>query len=130
MARPSGWDILGLDGDPTPGLVESVTALAKQFQDFADDAERAWRDLNSFGGDAAALQWVGQTADAFKSNFGPLPGRMQKLYTSYNEAPHALSAYSPKLFAGQKKAGAAFRQGPDAPTDMPRATTPTHNRPA
>ena len=32
MARPTGWDILGLDGDPTPGVVESVQALAKQFE--------------------------------------------------------------------------------------------------
>src|SRR3954467_975955 len=91
MARPGGWDILGLAGDPTPGVGESGEAWAKQFQDFADDAERAWRALNSFGGDAAALQWVGQTADAFKSNFGPLPGRMQKLYTSYREAGEALA---------------------------------------
>jgi len=56
MVRPSGWDVLGLDGDPTPGVVESVQALAKQFGDFAHDVESAYRGLNSFGGDAAALQ--------------------------------------------------------------------------
>src|SRR2546423_12768997 len=123
MARPSGWDILGLDGDPPPGVVESVTALAKQFHDFADDAERAWRDLNSFGGDAAALQWIGQTADAFKSNFGPLPGRMQKLYTSYREAGDALAAYAPKLQAAQSKADTALRQAQDPHADVPRGTT-------
>src|ERR1051326_1514703 len=127
MARPSGWDILGLDEDPTPGVVESVTALAKQFHDFADDAERAWRDLNSFGGDAAALQWIGQTADAFKSNFGPLPGRMQKLYVSYREAGHALAAYAPKLQAAQAKADTALRQAQDAHAHVQRATTTANN---
>src|SRR5256714_1736521 len=123
MVRPSGWDVLGLDGDPTPGVVESVEALAKQFGDFAHDVEAAHRSLNSFGGDAAALQWIGQTADAFKSNFGPLPGRLQKLYTSYSEASDALAAYAPKLRAAQSKADAALRQALDAHADLQRATT-------
>ena len=123
MVRPSGWDVLGLDGDPTPGVVESVQALAKQFGDFAHDVQSAYRGLNSFGGDAAALQWVGQTADAFKSSFGPLPGRLQKLYTSYSEASDALSAYAPKLQAAQAKADSALRQAQDAQVDLQRATT-------
>ena len=75
MVRPTGWDILGLDGDPTPGVVESVQSLAKEFGDFADDVQDAYHALNSFGADATALTWVGQTADAFKGQFGPLPGR-------------------------------------------------------
>jgi len=123
MARPSGWDILGLDGDPTPGVVESVQALAKEFGDFAHDVEAAYHSLNSFGGDANALQWIGQTADAFKSKFGPLPGRLQKLYTSYSEASDALSAYWPQLQAAQTKADTALRQAQDAHADLQRATT-------
>ncbi|MBS2552131.1 hypothetical protein KGQ19_35275 [Catenulispora sp. NL8] len=123
MARPTGWDILGLDGDPTPGVVESVQALAKQFGDFAHDVESAYRSLNSFGSDTAAMQWVGQTADAFKANYGPLPGRLQKLYTSYSEASDALSAYAPALQAAQSKADAALRQAQDADADLQRATT-------
>ncbi|MEZ0108645.1 RHS repeat-associated protein [Catenulispora sp. EB89] len=123
MARPTGWDILGLDGDPAPGVVESVQALAKEFGDFAHDVEAAYRSLNSFGSDTTALQWVGQTADAFKSNFGPLPGRLQKLYTSYSEASDALSAYAPALQAAQSKADAALRQAQDANADLQRATT-------
>ncbi|MEY9933772.1 RHS repeat-associated protein [Catenulispora sp. GP43] len=123
MARPSGWDILGLDGDPTPGVVESVQALAKQFGDFAHDVEAAYRSLNSFGSDTAAMQWVGQTADAFKNQYGPLPGRLQKLYTSYSEASDALSAYWPALQAAQTKADAALRQAQDAHADLQRATT-------
>src|ERR1051325_7134522 len=123
MARPSGWDVLGLDGDPTPGVVESVQALAKEFGDFAHDVESAYRSLNSFGSDANALQWVGQTAEAFKGQFGPLPGRLQKLYTSYSEASDALSAYAPKLQAAQAKADSALRQAQDAHADLQRATT-------
>ena len=123
MVRPSGWDVLGLDGDPTPGVVDSVEALAKEFGDFAHDVEAAYRNLNSFGGDTTALTWIGQTADAFKSNFGPLPGRLQKLYISYSEASDALSAYAPKLLAAQNKADAALRQAQDAHADLQRATT-------
>ena len=127
MARPTGWDILGLDGDPTPGVVESVQSLAKEFGDFAHDVESAYRSLNSFGSDATALQWVGQTADAFKSNYGPLPGRLQKLYTSYSEASDALTAYAPKLQAAQSKADAALRQAQDAQVDLQRANTTATN---
>jgi hypothetical protein len=43
MVRPSGWDILGLDNDPTPGDLDSVQNLAKQFGDFAHDVEAAYR---------------------------------------------------------------------------------------
>ena len=127
MARPTGWDILGLDGDPTPGVVESVQALAKQFGDFAHDVEAAYRSLNSFGSDTAAMQWIGQTADAFKNQYGPLPGRLQKLYTSYSEASDALSAYAPQLQAAQTKADMALRQAQDAHADLQRATSTANN---
>ncbi|ACU77451.1 YD repeat protein [Catenulispora acidiphila DSM 44928] len=127
MARPTGWDVLGLDGDPTPGVVESVQALAKAFGDFAHDAEAAYHSLNSFGSDATALQWVGQTADAFKGQFGPLPGRLQKLYTSYSEASDALSAYAPQLQAAQTKADTALRQAQDANSNLQRATSNANN---
>jgi len=127
MARPTGWDILGLEGDPTPGVVESVQALAKEFGDFAHNVESAYHGLNSFGADANALQWIGQTADAFKGQFGPLPGRLQKLYTSYSEASEALSAYWPQLQAAQTKADAALRQAQDAHADLQRATTSATN---
>ncbi len=123
LVRPTGWDILGLDSDPTPGVVESVQALTKQLGDFAHDVESAYRSLNSFGSDSAAMQWVGQTADAFKAQYGPLPGRLQKLYTSYSEASDALSAYWPALQAAQDKADSALRQAQDANADLQRATT-------
>jgi ABC-type transporter Mla subunit MlaD len=68
------------------------------------------------------LQWVGQTAEAFKSQFGPLPGRLQKLYTSYSEASDALAAYAPKLQAAQTKADSALRQAQDESVNLERAT--------
>jgi hypothetical protein len=55
MARPTGWDVLGLDGDPTPGVVETVQGLTKQFGDFAHDVQSAYGSLNSFGADTTAL---------------------------------------------------------------------------
>ena len=76
MACPADWYVIGLDGDPTPGNVESVQALAKEFGDFSHDVQAAWSSLNSFGGDTTALSWIGQSAEAFKANFGPLPGRL------------------------------------------------------
>ncbi|WP_370380948.1 DUF6531 domain-containing protein [Catenulispora sp. GAS73] len=103
--------------------MESVQALAKEFGDFAHDVESAYRSLNSFGSDTAAMQWVGQTAESFKGQYGPLPGRLQKLFTSYSEASDALSAYAPALQAAQSKADSALRQAQDANADLQRATT-------
>jgi hypothetical protein len=51
----TGWVVLGLDGDPTPGVVETVQGLAKQFGDFAHDVQSAYGSLNSFGADTTAL---------------------------------------------------------------------------
>lgn len=127
MVRPTGWDVLGLDGDPTPGVVESIQALAKQFGNLAHDVESAYRSLNSFGGDASALEWIGQTADAFKSSFGPLPGRLLKLYVSYSEASDALSAYASALQSAQSTADSALRKAQDADVDLRRAQSNATN---
>ena len=127
MVRPSGWEILGLDGDPTPGALEIVQSLAKQFGDFAHDVESAYGSLKSFGADANALEWIGQTAEAFKGQFGPLPGRLQKLYISYSEASDALSAYAPALQSAQSKADSALRQAQDADVDLQRAQNNANN---
>ncbi|WP_370357330.1 DUF6531 domain-containing protein [Catenulispora sp. MAP12-49] len=108
-------------------MVESVQALAKEFGDFAHDVEAAYHNLNSFGSDTAAMKWIGQTADAFKNQYGPLPGRLQKLYTSYSEASDALSAYAPLLQAAQTKADTALRQAQDAHADLQRATSTANN---
>ena len=95
------------------------------------DGAVAYHSLNSFGSNANALTWVGQTADTFKGQFGPLPGRLQKLYTSYSEASDALNAYWPQLQTAQTKADSALRQAQDAnavrisklsPTPKPRTT--------
>ncbi|MFL6112196.1 MAG: putative T7SS-secreted protein, partial [Catenulispora sp.] len=122
VARPTGWDVLGLDRDPTPGVVESVQALAKEFGDFAHDVQSAWQSLNGFGADTTALSWIGQSADSFKANFGPLPGRLRKLWISYSEASDALSAYAAALHSAQNRADGALRQGLDAEAELSRAT--------
>jgi uncharacterized protein YukE len=108
-------------------VVETVQAMAKQFGDFAHDVESAFGSLNSFGADTNALAWIGQTAEAFKSQFGPVPGRLQKLYISYSEASDALSAYAPALQSAQSKADAALRQAQDADVDLQRAQSTANN---
>ncbi|WP_370374359.1 putative T7SS-secreted protein [Catenulispora sp. GP43] len=107
--------------------MESIQDLAKEFGDFSHDAEDSLSALKSFGSDTNALAWVGQTADAFKATFGPLPGRLEKLYVSYGEASDALAAYWPKLQAAQDKADAALRQGQDADIEVTRANDNANN---
>ncbi|WP_203839336.1 hypothetical protein, partial [Winogradskya humida] len=59
MARPTDWDVLDMDGDPTPGDPSRVRQLASRFHDFAETAHRAKVAVDSLQGDGAVLTWVG-----------------------------------------------------------------------
>ncbi len=53
VVRPSGWDVLDLPRDPTPGDVPDINALARKVERVADDADGAARDVRSLAGDGA-----------------------------------------------------------------------------
>jgi uncharacterized protein YukE len=121
MARPTDWHVLDLDGDPTPGDVSSVQALAREFHDFADDVQRAWGRVSSLGTDQTALTWIGASADAFREQFGKFPDDLRKLFTSYRMAGDALEAYWPVLQRVQNTADKACWDAEGAHEDLARA---------
>ncbi|MBS2965834.1 hypothetical protein KGA66_22475 [Actinocrinis puniceicyclus] len=110
MARPTDWWVLGLDQDPTPGVVESVQDLATRFHTFADDVERAHKDVLSLNGDQITLRWIGASGDTFRAAFSTFPDDLQKLFTSYRMVGDALTAYWPKLQTAQTNADQACAQ--------------------
>jgi hypothetical protein len=56
MVRPTGWDVLGLDGDPTPGVVESGTGD---------------RVIVRQGDDIVVLDGKGATKGHIQTSYGP-----------------------------------------------------------
>jgi uncharacterized protein YukE len=123
MARPTDWHVLDLDGDPTPGDVASVQALAGEFHDFADDVQRAFGQVSSLGADPTALTWIGTSADAFRDQFGKFPDDLKKLFTSYRMVGDALDGYWPVLQRVQNSADRAWWDAEGANDDLARATT-------
>ncbi|GLY04413.1 DUF6531 domain-containing protein [Actinoplanes sp. NBRC 101535] len=111
MARPADWYVLDMDGDPTPGDPERLRQLASRFHDFAENAHRAKMAVDSLQGDGALLTWVGQSGDAFRSQFGDFPGQVDKLYRSHLMVGDALDAYAPTLENAQAQADRALADG-------------------
>lgn len=53
--RPSDWQVLDLDRDPTPGEPYRIGVLARSASQLAEDAAAAERDVRSLAGDGAVL---------------------------------------------------------------------------
>ncbi|GAA2543090.1 hypothetical protein GCM10010435_08710 [Winogradskya consettensis] len=111
MARPTDWDVLDMDGDPTPGDPSRVRQLASRFHDFAETAHRAKLAVDSLQGDGAVLTWVGLSGDAFREQFGDFPNQVNKLYQSHLMVGDALETYAPTLETAQSQADRALADG-------------------
>ncbi|AEV84534.1 RhsC-like protein [Actinoplanes sp. SE50] len=111
MPRPSDWWVLDLDADPTPGEPANLVTTGNRLLDFADDAHRAQRAVDSLQGDGAVLTWIGQSGDAFREQFGELPAQLRKVYDSHRMAGDALHAFAPRLEAAQAMADRALADG-------------------
>ena len=85
MARryTTGFDILGLDGDPTPGDPDQTESLAKRYQAIADEAGVAVSVLRQGG---TVDTGSGKTIDALKALLKDLPGKLQSTVDSFGEA--------------------------------------------
>jgi RHS repeat-associated protein len=111
MTRPSDWWVLDLERDPTPGDPQRVGDLAGTFERFADDVGSALRDIRGLEGDSAVQEWVGQSGDAYREQFGETPGELTKLERSYRMAGDALAGYWPQLDQAQGQADRALELG-------------------
>jgi RHS repeat-associated protein len=123
MGRPTDWHVLDLDRDPVPGDPYEVKELARKLGDFADDVGSALRSVRGLGGDTAVLDWAGLSGDAYREQFGDLPGELDKLERSYRLASGALDDYWPQLETAQADADRALAQGRTARADLDAATS-------
>ncbi|WP_239310283.1 MULTISPECIES: WXG100 family type VII secretion target [unclassified Frankia] len=121
MTRPTDWDVLDLDGDPTPGDPFSLRELARRFREFAADVEHANGQLAAVAANYVAISWQGRSGAAFRDESDELPGQLRKLANSYRMAGDALGAYTPDLDAAQARADSALARGRDARARRDRA---------
>ncbi|WP_131765160.1 hypothetical protein [Candidatus Protofrankia californiensis] len=114
MNRPTDWDVLDLDGDPTPGDPFAVRALARRYLEFAADVEHASGQITALATGGVVHAWIGQAGDAYRDELDEFPNQLHKLETSHRMAGQALKAYEPILAAAQTQADRALVHGRDA----------------
>ncbi|MEC3995371.1 hypothetical protein VSR01_18255 [Actinacidiphila sp. DG2A-62] len=127
MGRPTDWHVLDLDRDPVPGDPYEVKELARKLGAFADDVATALRSVRGLGGDTVIQSWAGLSGDAYREQFGDLPGELDKLERSYRLASGALDNYWPQLETAQADADRALAQGRQARADLDTATSQLNN---
>ncbi|WP_329135260.1 DUF6531 domain-containing protein [Streptomyces sp. NBC_01476] len=113
--------MLDLDRDPVPGDPYEVRELARKLGDFADDVGTALRSVRGLDGDSVIQEWAGLSGDAYREQFGDLPGELDKLERSYRLASGALDDYWPQLQTAQGDADRALAQGRTARADLDAA---------
>ena len=110
MVRPTDWDVLGLDHDPTPGDPFRVKEISGRMRDIGDEAERAARDVRGLAGDDAVMGWIGASGDAFRTHIGKFPSQLDKVATSHHLCADALLEFSNALDSSQSQADRALVQ--------------------
>ncbi|MFF2523354.1 hypothetical protein [Streptomyces liangshanensis] len=100
MARrhTSGFEIVGMDADPTPGQPEEIDRLETRYRQIGDEADVA-RQFTQKGGGLESGR--GAAIDSLKGVIGDLPDKLGKTVDSYHSAADAYRGYSPQLVQAQ-----------------------------
>ena len=97
MSRPTDYpDVFGF-GDPTPGEPWRIREVARRWSDVADDAASAEGTLRGLLGDDAAVTWIGQAGDNFRTRSSDLPDQLGKVADSYRLASDAMHWWAGRL---------------------------------
>ncbi|MFJ3244526.1 hypothetical protein [Streptomyces sp. NPDC086782] len=117
-ASSEDFQIVGMNGDPTPGDPDLIQAVMQRYRDVGDAAEKA---LNVLKRDGTIAQGRGSAMDKLKEKIGDdLPNKLTKTMTSYHDAAQAYSDYIPRLQEAQD----TF----DRAVDQARAAAPQANQ--
>ncbi|MFC4533527.1 putative T7SS-secreted protein [Sphaerisporangium dianthi] len=110
----SGFDVLGMSADPTPGDPDEIRRLADRYQEIADQAKTA-ADILGKGG--AVEQGKGKAMDALRAQLKSLPDKLAKTRDSFETAAGAYKTYATQLEEAQSQVDRAMDQaGPAAGT--------------
>lgn len=118
----SGFDILGMDRDPTPGDPDRIDELARFYEDIRDDAQTGVRVLGRGGSLSRAR---GESMEKLRDMLGKLPGKLQQTVDSFDAAAQAYRTYARVLRDQQTRIDTAMDQALEAVPAARRAAPRT-----
>lgn len=110
----SEWQVLDLNGDPTPGDPGRIRELVGRLHQQTELIDRNVSRLRSVSADGGDLRMEGDYAPKFREVLSELPDELAKLGKAYRGCGTALSTFASSLEAAKAKSGTALRQGRDA----------------
>jgi len=112
------WSLVG--GDPAPGSVPEVNAVAGTFVTLRDTVGSVSTELARARG--ASAGWKGRAAEEFRSSIDELPGDLRQVGGSFGSAVTALRRYANELAAAQQAAARTVHVAAAAKDDCDRET--------
>ncbi|MEW2304416.1 hypothetical protein AB0958_31410 [Streptomyces sp. NPDC006655] len=124
MPRPTDWNAIGLDGDPTPGDPEQIRTLATELNHLGSEARRISTAIDAVMNTAGDSVFVGQAADALRGKVNDrLRGHIEDVAQSFETAASALTTWADKLVDLQSRADGALNSGRGLSEDDPDRDT-------
>ncbi|WP_322751957.1 MULTISPECIES: DUF6531 domain-containing protein, partial [unclassified Frankia] len=108
------WDVLGLEGDPTPGDPDAVRGMAVRLRTQAEVAEHNTTRLRAIASGGGELAMAGDYAPAYTEALVELPDGLARLARAYRGCGDALFTFATGLADAKAQAGGALRDGLDA----------------
>ncbi|KQO59956.1 hypothetical protein [Curtobacterium sp. Leaf261] len=90
--RPGRWDLLGHDADPITTQPDEVAALAKYYQDMANDIETAAAQLRPVGDDDLSAG-EGESVDAVRGRAKDVTKSLTQMHGRYSSAAEAFTGF-------------------------------------
>lgn len=118
MGRPSGWEVVDLAADPTPGESWGVSALAHGYQRIADDAESSRALVSRVQTASAGGDWLGEAGNAFRAKLDGFPEEIAQCADSFQLAADALTGWSARMSEHQSTADSNLIRAQHAREDL------------
>ncbi|MEU4160437.1 hypothetical protein [Actinoplanes sp. NPDC026670] len=103
----TGFDILGMDRDPTPGDPDRIDDLARFYEEIRDDAQTGVRVLGRGGSLSRAR---GESMEKLRDMLDNLPRKLQQTVVSFDAAAQAYRTYARVLRDQQTRIDTAMDQ--------------------
>ncbi|MEU0965939.1 hypothetical protein ABZ357_11120 [Streptomyces sp. NPDC005917] len=124
MARPTDWNAIGLDGDPTPGDPDQIRTLSTELNHLGSEARRISTAIDAVMNTAGDSVFVGEAANALRGKVDDrLRGHIEDVAQSFETAATALTTWADKLVDLQQRADGALNSGRGLSEDNPDRDT-------
>ncbi|MFK0150603.1 hypothetical protein ACIQVK_00820 [Streptomyces sp. NPDC090493] len=124
MPRPTDWNAIGLDSDPTPGEPDQIRTLSTELNHLGSEARRISTAIDAVMNTAGDSVFVGEAADALRGKVNDrLRGHIEDVAQSFESAATALTTWADKLVDLQSRADGALNSGRGLSEDDPDRET-------